>query len=490
MKKIFTLLAAVAVSLSAMATSFTFTSESSVNQTSDGYTVTLDKGSGNNAPAFFGNYDPVQMRLYASNTIKVSGSEITSIKLYFAKQGSKEYATLSANPGTLVSGGESTSNTDIKTDEWTGSAQSVTFTLGATGQRIITKIVVNGDGSEDDTPSTPGTPDDPTDNPSTLDPNFEYPEPTVLKTPGTTVQGQKYTFILSNIQVDCTTGAVNADYFSAHAGNSLTFTATKPIKGIVINGMVKKGFEATVDHGKVSYLTPDADTEADPVVVITDINSTSVTLSCVKQLRCFTVEIYFDANPDASVSGGNGGNAGEDVIIPLTFDSAEAIYESEYSEMIGETNYSVFLFNEAEPYVPYFGLDIYPASKDNIAGTYTWDDYSLGDYTYYCFGEGDEDVVWAENGSVTISRSGDTYTIEGWVYCDNNRTYSISFTGKIDFYTDDEYYGDGGGDDEDAAVSTVISEEGNVQMYDLNGHKVRDGFRGIFIRNGKKYVGR
>lgn len=148
MKKFFSLFAAALMSFSAMAaTEFTF-SNSVDNQTKDGFTVALAKGGGQSAPAVNTTNDP-EVRLYAKNTITITGTGITRVDLTFSKQGQKPYATLSADGGNLASGGESTSNDDQKTDTWTGSANSVTFTLGETGQRVLYSIVINGEGGGD-----------------------------------------------------------------------------------------------------------------------------------------------------------------------------------------------------------------------------------------------------------------------------------------------------------------------------------------------------
>ena len=80
------------------------------------------------------------MRMYANNTITVSGANLTAIQIVFAKQGTKAYASLAVSEGNLVSGGESTSAEDLKTDSWTGNASSVVFTLGASGQRLIAQL--------------------------------------------------------------------------------------------------------------------------------------------------------------------------------------------------------------------------------------------------------------------------------------------------------------------------------------------------------------
>lgn len=478
MKKFFTLLAAAALSLPALATTFTFTSAADVEQTSGDYTVTLSKGAGNTAPAYYN-----EMRLYAQNTITVTGPDITRITLSCSKQGSKEYATLTASAGSLVSGGVSTGDTDWVIDTWTGSANSITFTLGNSGQRVLGRLMINEEGTGDEGGNSGSGGDSGSDLPPTLNPDFKYPEPTLIGVPSNKVQGEAYTFVENNVQVSCTKGAVSVnEYFSAHAGYEMTFTATQPIKGIVINGFVKKDFEATVDHGKVSYLSPSDDSVGSPVVVITDVDSKSVTISCVKQLRCYDVEVYFTANPDATVSGG--GNSGNGESVDLSFDTAEAVYESEFTDMYGFLNYSIFLYNEAD-WDPYFALDIYPDVKDNLAGTYSWSDYTLGDYTYYVYGAGDDDFTWAEDGEVTISKNGNVYTITGWVFCDNGNTYNISFTGEMPIYTDDEYYGDGG--DGGSGVEAIESiDTPDAPAYDLQGRRVSPSYRGIVIRNGRK----
>lgn len=485
MKKLVTLFVCILVAVASFATTFSF-STSVESQTIDGITVKLDKGSGNNAPAVYSD----QVRLYAGNTITVSGGNLTDISLSFTKQGSKAYAALSSSVGTLSSGGESTSNTDVKTDTWKGTASSVTLTLGDTGQRIVLQIVVNGDGTEP-TPGTGGNGngnDNPGDNPGTLDPNYTYKEPTVITTPAMTVQGDSYRFISNNIEVSCSKGAVSdGTYFSAHAGFDMTFKATRNIKGIVINGFVKKDFSATVDKGTVSFLSPSSDTERNPVVVITDINSNSVTISCVKQLRCYNVEFYFENNPDATVEGGSGSTQ------TLTFDSAEAVYESEYTEIVGEENYSIFLFNASAPDYPYLALDLYPGDSDNLKGEFSIAAGTLGDYTFYLWGEGDYDMTWAESAKVTISTEDDEhYTITGMMVGDNNVTYEFTFTGVMPLYLDsDYYYGD---DDNDGVEEIPVQNEERPilnrgeRMYDMQGRRVGRNYRGVVIQNNAKYI--
>ena len=105
-------------------------------------TFTAAKGTGSNAPS----YNP--LRLYAKNTITIedSANPISKIEIVFTKQGKRDYIkTLTSDSGTVVSGGESTSGTNLVTDTWTSSStptKKVVFTLGNTGQRVIKSVKI------------------------------------------------------------------------------------------------------------------------------------------------------------------------------------------------------------------------------------------------------------------------------------------------------------------------------------------------------------
>ena len=419
MKKIYSLLALVCFSVHIVAATFTFSSDASLQQTVDGITLSIAQGGGSSAPKYYTN----GMRLYAKNTITLSGTNITNVTITFAKQGTKAYAGLTASIGNLVSGGESTSADDDKMDVWTGSASTITFTLGESGQRLIKQISVNGEviTPDDDQPTTP------TDTVPTLqlDPSYVYAEPTTIIAPNQTVQGAEYVFISNNILVSCTKGAITptaTSYFSAHAGYELTFTATKPIKGIRINGFVKAGFTATADNGIVTYISPAEETEANPVVVITDINNTSVTLSCVKQLRCYSVEFYFESNPEGL---GSTPTTGEEV--NFVGYAADYEYYEDYS-YDGAYNYSIYLYGQTDT-DPSVMLDIYTAEKDKFEGTYSTADGTLGEYCFYDISE--EEYYTLVQGSIQITKNANNYTIAGAMVGDNGVTYNISYTGEL-----------------------------------------------------------
>lgn len=94
----------------------------------DGITITFGKGTNSNVPKYY--TDGTAVRAYGGNTFTVSSSNtITKIELVFgASDGSN---AITADAGTFES------------PTWTGSATSVTFTIGGTkGNRRIQKIVV------------------------------------------------------------------------------------------------------------------------------------------------------------------------------------------------------------------------------------------------------------------------------------------------------------------------------------------------------------
>ena len=303
MRHLYTIVLLTCFAICAMAeTEFTFTSASDMNQTKDGYTLAIAQGSGSMAPTVTMDYQTQtpEMRLYVGNTITVSGENLTDIQMVCSKASSeKDYAELSANTGTLDSGGASTSKTDLKVDHWTGSATQVVFTLVNGKQRQIKRIVINGEPVVIDTTATvlPTAED--------LDPNYTYAEPTDVLPKDTVIWKDEYAFIHNNILVHCDMGSIvkatdtTFAYFNCNANYTITFTATQPMKGLEIDGYVRKAFDATCDHGTLQFLTdPDFEMEGWPALVILDIDHTSVTLSCPKQFRCYGARAYFQTNPE------------------------------------------------------------------------------------------------------------------------------------------------------------------------------------------------
>ena len=315
MKRFFAFIAAFCFTASVMAeTEFTFTTASDMNQTKDGISMVIAKGNGGTAPTVTTDYQTKEpeMRVYNGNIITISGENLTNIQLVCAKSSAsnKPYAAMSASNGTLVSGGEAEDKNDWKVDSWTGSATSVVFTFsGDKGQRRIQRIVIDGEPIviEKEEEHIPTVED--------LQADYVYAEPTSVAPKDTVIWKEEFAFISNNILVHCTQGSIvkaEADpdpedekeeghpaYFSCNAGYDITLTATQPIKGITIDGSVRKLFEATSDKGTIQYIdNPDADEEAWPAVVIMDINATSVTMTCPKNIHCYAVHVYFEANPE------------------------------------------------------------------------------------------------------------------------------------------------------------------------------------------------
>ena len=122
LKLFFALFAMLALGVgNAWGADFTLTSANSV--TVDGVTVTFAKGNGATAPTWYA----AGLRLYAQNTVTItSESEITSIVFDWEKQGSKTFASVSANTGSYSHPSAAGKGT------WTGSSKSVIFTLAST----------------------------------------------------------------------------------------------------------------------------------------------------------------------------------------------------------------------------------------------------------------------------------------------------------------------------------------------------------------------
>ena len=91
--------------------------------TVDGYTFTIAQGSGSSAPAAHAGTSAI--RLYAGNTITISGSSMSAITFNLASDAGFRYTTVTASTGTV--GTQAAGDTSFT---WTGNATEVTFTVG------------------------------------------------------------------------------------------------------------------------------------------------------------------------------------------------------------------------------------------------------------------------------------------------------------------------------------------------------------------------
>lgn len=159
MKKLFSLIAAVLFAGSMMAGTVTLTMEDyqATEFSGQGISVTTAKNSSTTAPTYNATYK--DLRIYAKGSITLSAQEnITAISFVISSQGKKRLAPLTASEGSVVVTG-----TPDFTAEWTGSATSVTLTVGdkadygtdgntKAGQLEFTAIVVTYDGEGGDVP--------------------------------------------------------------------------------------------------------------------------------------------------------------------------------------------------------------------------------------------------------------------------------------------------------------------------------------------------
>ena len=113
---------------------------------------------------------------------------------------------------------------------------------------------------------------------------------------------------------------------------------------------------------------------------------------------------------------------------------------------------------------------------------YNMEDGSLGETTWYQYGESAYDRAWMETeGQLVINKEGEVYSISGYITCDDNNTYNFTYNGVMPFYEDTEYYST-----ED--IETVPAMDRHAPLYDVLGRKVNDTYKGIVIQNGHKYV--
>lgn len=301
-----------------------------------------------------------------------------------------------------------------------------------------------------------------------LDPDYEYAEPTIVWPTDEISSNTAYSFVYNNIKVSTTVGAQAGDYFGCNAGQQITFTATQPIKALVIHGYVKQGFEASCDHGDIMYVDASEDAvEANPVLAILDVDSKSVTISCVKQLRCYVAQVYFEKNPDIEEGGGD---EGDDDELDYTYEPTEKTNLNITFDQVQYEDYSFFGFPYTEMYfisedyememtafcetVPVTMLPVgtYEISDSYEEGTieaspggdynYDYPTYIATDFQYYeeyeSWGYGA--AYYLMSGTVTVAEdpAGVKFTVDAKTY--NGSTVKATFVGCPD---GDEDYIDG-----------------------------------------------
>ena len=260
-------------------------------------------------------------------------------------------------------------------------------------------------------------------------------EPIIITAPDTVVNKTAYTLSEQGVTIAVSYGSaypaehewnnLGITYFACLAGGEMTISAEENIQGIAINGWVKKNFSASCDYGTIAFLSDEYDDAVgEPVLTVSDINNTSVTIQCVNQLRCFSMEIYFSENP--------GTVHGETMdTIRLTMTDAQALDYSEDPLYSAEGAYSYWLqLTPAEGY-PQIWLDLYAAVQGDLSGSYSLYDYNVGDYTYIQLSENELDYEYAYDQEFVITRNGENYHIEGYIIAENDVQYEFVYDGPV-----------------------------------------------------------
>lgn len=139
-------------------TELTVPGESSIG----GYAIDIEKETGATAPTIHAGSGA--LRLYAKNTMKISGGKMTKIVFSLASTGDKRYTDFTCSTGT-ISPAQAVGDTEFT---WVGDATEVTFTVGELGvygsentkpgQIHLTKFVIyseDGGSTGGDDPVTP-----------------------------------------------------------------------------------------------------------------------------------------------------------------------------------------------------------------------------------------------------------------------------------------------------------------------------------------------
>lgn len=427
--RFFAILALVAFGSSAQAKEFTYDFGSSIP---NGWTAST-------APLTFETADPSRGSQFTSSSVLTlkEAKNVTKVVITCSTNvGDKNSISLTIN-GKAFGSAVTLSKENNKEKTFSGSAATgdIAVNIKRSEKSVyIKKIVItadeigtsssDGDGGSGDGDGDTGLKDD-----------YVYDEPTTLTATGTPCNNSAYSFIQNNVKVTVSTGAITDTYFGCNAGSTIQFTATKAIKAIVVNGYIKQNFSATASSGDIVYADASEDyVEANPVLAVTDVDSKTLTLSCDKQLRCYSVELYFDENPDVDIDNGDSNtgtyNFDYEPTTPTTLNiTCDNVDAADYSDYLGYNYSDIYLSNDDL----YIEIGVYAPLVDGTIlapGTYeinsTYEDGTVQaspggdeDYDYPTFiatgFKYDEDyneyyytiAYYLESGTLTVSKEGD-----------------------------------------------------------------------------------
>ena len=341
-----------------------------------------------------------------------------------------------------------------------------------------------------------------TPNDSILDPSYRYAEPTLVEAPDSIAsqneeeegeggesgeqeekKAEGYSFISNNIRVSATKGEIEAGTFSVKKGGTLTFTATKRIKGVVISGTVKESFTATTDKGQIEALFSDIEREAYPAVIVKDVNDTAVTITCNKKLICLYAQVYFYANPTEVIEGRTG--EGDTTVIDkcdqvMAEYMPECIYDAELDSVIIKHHYQLYLtYNNGIDSFYTASIQITVPEKGQLSGTYAHQYGNLNPSKSFCrFSSLPNDFSVGVEGLLSLAQIpfSDKFILSGYLICRNNNFYYFQYNGEVPVITPEQ------------GIEQTLSPSFAGKMFDLMGREVCEEYRGIVIRDGKKYI--
>ena len=361
----------ILLSLLALAASFSF----ALASTTYDFSASLPSGwTSNPAPYDFEN--PGRGAQFAATTTLTLPNVTDVAKVTIEGASNTNNYTIEVLVGTTSFGTQTIPQGNDQTWEFNGTTSSgdlkIIITKATKKSVYIKTVTIDGEATQggDSTTVTPV---------EGLDPNYEYAEPTIVTNTDSVGSNINYSFISNNIEVKATTGARTSTFFSVNAGQSITFTATQPMKAIVVNGYVKKDFEAEASAGELAYVdASEEEITAEQVLAVTDIDTTSLTISCVKQMRCYSVSVYFEANPEIDIEGGEEEDdysfewePTEIKTINVTFDSIEV---TDMTENLGYACTGLYLMSEEYE----MELSVFASTIDSITilpvGTYAIND--------------------------------------------------------------------------------------------------------------------
>lgn len=368
----------------------------------------------------------------ASGTLTLSGcTNVTEVKVVASSNVANGYTISVTVGGTALGTSQQTPKESNHEFTFSGAALDgdlvISFKNSSSAKSFwIKSVTVEGTTSGG---STPGDDQGGGEDNSGLDTAYVYPSDTIVIVPVDDTGKGAFDKIYSNIRLQCNNGALYATDIRVYANAVLTISATRAIKAIRVDGLAKKGFYADASAGTLSYASDDEqDVTAAPVLLIKDIDTTTVAITCGKQLQIQTLYIYFAANPDEEIEGGGGGQGDDSGNVPVastgSFPFVTGTIDSYYYEFYGELD--IYLYTNATWYMgddgiygdgdgTFMALTFYPLSTDDITGTYSIADETLdADYSGYFTYLNDVETINTgfASGTLTIAHATDsTYAI-------------------------------------------------------------------------------